>query len=321
MQKTGGDISHLYAENTLVLESSHKPNHWELFQQAQLSDRSLWFILQKKKILDENGVEVALPSICKPGDVTHVVISRETERFVIEIHTHEAKTRSSRELLENLQESTESMSYKQGEVTASHKETWVAPSTKETLAGIVNLVPNEASMYTRKSISRNEKKWITIHSNPKRGSDLAIFVSQIVTTILRPFDQDERESDGSRHWEAIQSVLLRKFERDGVQDFHDELWSQKIFEGSSKKRTEYCNNKDGFLFFFTSDSGAFWRYSNRTRIDGPCKNSTKLEEIHIPQRTFMEPSVHTGKSTDSRRKGERQSPSSSLSNTNESFWR
>ena len=44
------------------------------------------------------------------GDVTYVVISRETERFVNEIHTHKAKTRSSEELLENLQESTESMS-------------------------------------------------------------------------------------------------------------------------------------------------------------------------------------------------------------------
>ena len=45
MEKTDGDKSHLYVENTLVLESSHKPNHWELFQQAQLSDRSLIFIL------------------------------------------------------------------------------------------------------------------------------------------------------------------------------------------------------------------------------------------------------------------------------------
>ena len=31
---------------------------------------------------------------CKPGDVTFVVTCRETERFVNEIHTHEAKTRN-----------------------------------------------------------------------------------------------------------------------------------------------------------------------------------------------------------------------------------
>ena len=29
------------------------------------------------KILDEHGVEVAIPPICKPGDVSYVVISRE----------------------------------------------------------------------------------------------------------------------------------------------------------------------------------------------------------------------------------------------------
>ena len=40
-----------------------------------------------------------------------------------EIHTHEAKTRSSRELLENSQESKESMPYKQREVTTSPEET------------------------------------------------------------------------------------------------------------------------------------------------------------------------------------------------------
>ena len=185
-------------------------------------------------------MEVAIPSNCKPGDVTYVVISRATERFVNEILTHEAKTQIQLGIARNLQESKESMSYKQREVNTSPKETWVAPSTGETRASFVNLVPNEASMYTRTTLPRIEKKWITIHSNPKRGSDLAIFISKTVTTMLRHFDQDERESDGSRHWEGIESVLLRKFERDGVQDVNDEVWLQKIFEGSSKKRTEYC---------------------------------------------------------------------------------
>ena len=151
------------------------------------------------KILDEYEVEVAIPSICKPGDVTYVVISKETQRFVNENHTHEAKTRSSRELVENLQKSKESMSHKQTEVTTGLRKTWV------------------------------EKKWITIHSNPKHGSDLAIFISKTVTTMLRHFDKNEREFDGSRHWDALKSVLLRKF------------------EGRPKKRIEHCKNKDGNL--------------------------------------------------------------------------
>ena len=64
--------------------------------------------VQIVKILDEYVVGLAILSICKPGDVTYVVISRETERFVNEIHTHEARIRSSCELLENSQESKES---------------------------------------------------------------------------------------------------------------------------------------------------------------------------------------------------------------------
>ena len=59
------------------------------------------------KILDENGLEITIPSICRPGDVIYGMISRETERCVNEIHTHEPEIRSSRELLENLQEPQE----------------------------------------------------------------------------------------------------------------------------------------------------------------------------------------------------------------------
>ena len=73
------------------------------------------------------------------------------------------------------QQSKESMPYQQREVTTSHKETRVA--------GFVKRVPNKDSIYTRKTIPRNEKKWITIHASSKRGHDLAVFVSKTVTTM------------------------------------------------------------------------------------------------------------------------------------------
>ena len=56
------------------------------------------------KFLDEYGLEVAIPSICKPGDTTYVVISRKTKRFLNEIHNHKAEVRSIKELFDNLQE-------------------------------------------------------------------------------------------------------------------------------------------------------------------------------------------------------------------------
>ena len=38
------------------------------------------------KILDEYGFEVAVPSICSLGEINYVMISREIESFVNEIH-------------------------------------------------------------------------------------------------------------------------------------------------------------------------------------------------------------------------------------------
>ena len=56
------------------------------------------------KIHDGYSIEVAIVSICEPEDTSYVVISRETERFVNEIHDHIAEVRSSNELLEDLHE-------------------------------------------------------------------------------------------------------------------------------------------------------------------------------------------------------------------------
>ena len=120
MEKTDGDKSHLYAENILVLESSPQAKPLGAIPACTIKGPISEVLIVK--ILDEYGVEVAIPSICKPGDVTYVVISREAERFVNKIHTHEAKNRSSREF-ENHQESKESMFYKRREVITGPKET------------------------------------------------------------------------------------------------------------------------------------------------------------------------------------------------------
>ena len=56
-------------------------------------------------IHDGYAIEVAIAPICKPEDTSYVVISRETERFVNEIHDHKEEVGSSSELLEDLQES------------------------------------------------------------------------------------------------------------------------------------------------------------------------------------------------------------------------
>ena len=153
------------------------------------------------KILDECGLEVAIPSISKPGDTSYVVISKETVRFVNEIHKHNAEVRSSSELLENLPESQRSEPYEERKVTTRSKETWAAPSTKETRAES-HPCSTQGIPVHKKIIPTNEEKWITIHAHSGNGSDLAASISRTVTTISRHFDHAERESDGSRRWDG-----------------------------------------------------------------------------------------------------------------------
>ena len=48
-------------------------------------------------------------------------------------------------------------------------------------------------------------------------------VSKVVTTMLRHFDQEERQTDGSRHWDSIEPVSMRAFAHEGAQDFSDKI--------------------------------------------------------------------------------------------------
>ena len=51
------------------------------------------------------------------------------------------------------------------------------------------------------------EKLNTIHADPKRGSDLAICTSKTITSILRHFDQDERESEAAQRqeWSTVKT--------------------------------------------------------------------------------------------------------------------
>ena len=73
-------------------------------------------------ILDGYGIEVAVPSIINPANTSYVVISRETERFVNELHNHEEELGSSNEWLTAERGST------------SNKETCALNSIKESCA-------------------------------------------------------------------------------------------------------------------------------------------------------------------------------------------
>ena len=134
-----------------------------------------------------------------------------------EIHDHKQELRSSKELLENLHESGRN---DEGKVTRSHKETWAAPSTKETSADPVIFSPR-ASLFTKRTIPTNEEKLITIHAHSRYEE---IWQLQSPNWPLRQSDQDERQRDGSRHWDSVKLVLMTAFAHKGDRDFDDGYW-------------------------------------------------------------------------------------------------
>ena len=72
----------------------------------------------------------------------------------------------------------------------------------------------------------------------------------MVTTMLLHFDQEERQTDGSRHWDSIKPVLMRASAHEGAQDSSDNL----IHKGSTKKGSNIAQMK--MRFFVISE--LFW---------------------------------------------------------------
>ena len=46
----------------------------------------------------------------------------------------------------------------------------------------------------------------------------------MVTKILRHYDQEERQPDGSRHWDNITPTLARAFAKAGAREVDDDHW-------------------------------------------------------------------------------------------------
>ena len=53
----------------------------------------------------------------------------------------------------------------------------------------------------------------------------------------------------------MKRVSIKKFAQDGARDFSDDEWSQQVLEGSTKKRIEYCKDKDGVICYLGAVKG------------------------------------------------------------------
>ena len=70
--------------------------------------------------------------------------------------------------------------------------------------------------------------------------------------MVRHHDQDERETDGARHWDGVLSVLKGKFQNQLDKEFTDEDWLHCLYLGSIKTRFEICKENGELRYFVRS---------------------------------------------------------------------
>ena len=150
--------------------------------------------VQIVKILGQPGLEISIPSTLK-----HL----------------KNEIRSSTELLSAFQNSEGREPSVEEEESHSIKETCAHPVTSrygnnEACVNNVSNLPSD-SLFNKTIIPTNERKWIVIDANPSHGGALSIQASTAITKMVRHHDQDEREQDGSFHWDTVRSVLLKAF--------------------------------------------------------------------------------------------------------------
>ena len=207
--------------------------------------------VQIVKNLDQHGLEIASPSTLKHETTSYVVIARGTERFVDEIHDPKSNSDQAQNCSLHFRKTKERESLEESK--NSIKETCPLHvacryGNKKACANNLSSLPS-VFFLKQTTIRTNERKWIVIDVNPPHGGALSIHVSKLVTRRVRHHDQDEREQDGSHHWDTVRSLLLKVFAKYGAQKFSERNWIQLIQEAVRKEFNTVCITKMCWLTF------------------------------------------------------------------------
>ena len=127
-----------------------------------------------------------------------------------------------------------------------------------------------------------------MRGNSPDGGYLETAVSNMITNMLRHCDLDERQTDGSRHWDTVRPKLVKTFAQE-ARDFDDGYWLMVIDEGSNKMRIEYCKDNNGSLCCLRAIHGHSGGIPTSRELHA-C--SIQMEGVHLSQRNFVEFSIH-----------------------------
>ena len=225
--------------------------------------------VQNREILEQPGLDMSIPSPHTHEQTTHVLITRGTNRFVDEVHDHKVQLRPSTEFLSTLQKSEGRESFVEESIN-NNKETCALHVTsrhgnKEACVNNLSSPPSCSSLFKKTFIPTSERKWVDIPGSSSFGDALPIAVSKMVTRMVRHYDKEERERDGSYHWDTVRPLLLKGIGKQRAQHFSEKYWIQLIQEKRSEKIL--CGSQK-FLGLTSSNSRTLWWYSVNAGTDG-----------------------------------------------------
>ena len=256
--------------------------YWELFQQAQLSDRLLRFFLWKfltnmewKLRFHQNANLETWLTLWYPEKPSALWL-----KFIL--------TQQKPDPVGNcsiiFKNPKKACFYKQREVTTSPKQTWVAPSTGETRAGFVSLVPNQRVRRSRPLfmlIQDVEVIWQCLF--PKLSQPC--YVTSIKTN-ESVVDRDIVKLLNPYCWESLNEMESKiSMTKCGY---------KRSLKAAQRKGLSTVKTTMGFYVIYERFKG----HSGGIPIEPEGMGHVKISpnwKKHEPQRTFFELSVHTGK--------------------------
>ena len=220
------------------------------------------------------------------------MISRETERFVNELHQLKREFRSSNELLLRRVQRRKGVRYEERKVTTSHKEIWAAPSSWKQDADPIILTQNQEHLCTKWAIPR---KWEKVDNDSCKLSSLESLGDN-------DFETSYVNVSSLWSWKECQEKSLHRMEREisVMTSCHN-----RFSKAAQWTESNIAKTKMESYMLFTSYSRTLGRYRSRSKFNGIFSNFSALEEALVSKRTFMDLSICIGIWMDSGRKGER----------------
>ena len=161
----------------------------------------------------------------------------------------------------NFKDQKEGESFEEKKADTSIQETGAihvssSSRNKEICANALNILPAEESFYTKRTIPTNVKKWKVIPAHSRDGGSLAIAVSEMVTRMMRPLRP---------RWTRTWRVSALGHNQVDTAECICKTWSTTVLrqvsglylvhEGTSKARTEYCEDSTKSLAYFRAIQG------------------------------------------------------------------